>query len=74
MLHHIFQKVLLPAVLAGTMLAGTAAPAVSLAAQAATQPDLCHQQAAAGVRLPQVADQAEEKRRMIFRRFSPRRA
>ena len=38
------------------------------------QPDLCHQQAAAGVRLPQVADQAEEKRRMIFRRFSPRRA
>ena len=38
------------------------------------QPDLCHQQAAAGVRLPQVAGQAEEKRRMIFRRFSPRRA
>lgn len=25
------------------------------------QPDLCHQQAAAGVRLPQVAGQAEEK-------------
>lgn len=34
MLHHIFQKVLLPAALAGTMLAGTSAPAVSLAAQA----------------------------------------
>lgn len=42
MLHHIFQKVLLPAALAGTMLAGTAAPAVSLAAQAATQPDSYH--------------------------------
>ena len=38
------------------------------------QPDLCHQQAAAGVRLPQVAGQAEEKRRIIFRRFSPQRA
>ena len=42
MLHHIFQKLLLPAALAGTMLAGTAAPAVSLAAQAATQPDSYH--------------------------------
>ena len=42
MLHHIFQKVLLPAALAGTMLAGTSAPAVSLAAQAATQPDSYH--------------------------------
>lgn len=42
MLHHIFQKLLLPAALAGTMLAGTVAPAVSLAAQAATQPDSYH--------------------------------
>lgn len=42
MLHHIFQKLLLPAALAGTMFAGTVAPAVSLAAQAATQPDSYH--------------------------------
>ena len=42
MLHHIFQKMLLPTILAGTMLTGAAAPAVSLAAQAAAQPDSYH--------------------------------
>ena len=42
MLHHIFQKMLLPTILAGTMLTGSAAPAVSLAAQAAAQPDSYH--------------------------------